>query len=75
MWTRRICRELAARSPGGLAVGVVSVFGARDFVDDLVLRRDADRFKHERLAEIDLAVALILTIKLTKWVHRCSPHP
>jgi transposase len=39
------------------------------------LRRNTDRFVHQRLAQIDLAVALILTIKLTKWAHRWSPHP
>ncbi len=39
------------------------------------LRRNTDRFVHQRLAQIDLAVALILTVKLTKWAHRWSPHP
>lgn len=39
------------------------------------LRRNTDRFDHHRLAQIDLAIALILTIKLTKWADRWSPHP
>jgi hypothetical protein len=39
------------------------------------LRRNTDRFIEHRLAEIDLAVELILTIKLTKWADRWSPHP
>jgi hypothetical protein len=33
------------------------------------LRRNTDRFVHQRLAQIDLAVALILTVKLTKWAN------
>ncbi len=37
------------------------------------LRRNTDRFIHHRLAQIDLAVALILTIKLIKWADRWSP--
>jgi transposase len=39
------------------------------------LRRNTDRFVHQRLAQIDLAIALILTVKLTKWADRWSPHP
>lgn len=39
------------------------------------LRRNTDRFVHHRLAQIDLAIVLILTVKLTKWAHRWSPHP
>jgi transposase len=39
------------------------------------LRRNTDRFVHQRLAQIDLAVALILTIKLIKWANRWSPNP
>lgn len=39
------------------------------------LRRNTDRFVQHRLAQIDLAVALILTVKLIKWAHRWSPHP
>jgi hypothetical protein len=39
------------------------------------LRRNTDRFAHQRLAQIDLAVVLILTVKLTKWADRWSPHP
>lgn len=38
------------------------------------LRRNTDRFVDHRLAEIDLAVALILTIKLIKWADRWSPN-
>jgi transposase len=38
------------------------------------LRRNTDRFIHQRLAQIDLAIVLILTIKLTEWAHRWSPH-
>ena len=34
------------------------------------LRRNTDRFIHHRLAQIDLVVALILTIKLIKWADR-----
>jgi len=37
------------------------------------LRRNTDRFIHHRLAQIDLAVALILTIKLIKWADRWTP--
>lgn len=37
------------------------------------LRRNTDRFIHHRLAQIDLAVTLILTIKLIKWADRWSP--
>ena len=39
------------------------------------LRRNTDRFVHQRLAQIDLAVALILAIKLVKWADRWSPTP
>lgn len=38
------------------------------------LRRNTDRFTHHRLAQIDLAVAFILTIKLIKWADRWSPN-
>jgi len=38
------------------------------------LRRNTDRFIHHRLAQIDLAVALILTVKLVKWANRWSPN-
>jgi transposase len=34
------------------------------------LRRNTDRSTHQRLAQIDLVVALILTIKLIKWADR-----
>jgi hypothetical protein len=34
------------------------------------LRRNTDRFVIQRLAEIALAVALILTVKLVKWADR-----
>ena len=37
------------------------------------LRRNTDRFIHHRLAQIDLAVALILTIKLIKWADGWTP--
>lgn len=37
------------------------------------LRRNTDRFVSQRLAQIDLAVACILTIKLVKWANRWSP--
>lgn len=37
------------------------------------LRRNTDRLIEHRLAAIDLAVALILTIKLIKWADRWSP--
>ena len=39
------------------------------------LRRNTDRFTRHRLAQIDLAVALILTIKLIKWANRWNPTP
>ena len=38
------------------------------------LRRNTDRFIDHRLGQIDLAVALILAIKLIKWADRWSPH-
>lgn len=34
------------------------------------LRRNTDRFIPQRLGQIALAVALILTVKLTKWAKR-----
>jgi len=34
------------------------------------LRRNTDRFTHQRLGQIALAVTLILTVKLVKWVKR-----
>jgi len=37
------------------------------------LRRSTDRFIHQRLAQIDLAVTCIITIKLIKWADRWSP--
>lgn len=39
------------------------------------LRRNTDRFIHQRLAQFALAVACIVTIKLIKWADRWSPHP
>ncbi len=39
------------------------------------LRRNTDRFLHQRLAQFALAVALIITVKLVKWSDRWSPHP
>jgi transposase len=38
------------------------------------LRRNIDRFIHQRLAQIDLAVTCILAIKLVKWADRWN-HP
>jgi transposase len=37
------------------------------------LRRNTDRFVHQRLAQLALAIALIITIKLIKWANRWSP--
>ena len=37
------------------------------------LRRNTDRFIHQRLAQLALAIALIITIKLIKWANRWSP--
>lgn len=37
------------------------------------LRRNTDRFIHQRLAQLALAIALIITIKLIKWADRWSP--
>jgi hypothetical protein len=37
------------------------------------LRRNTDRFTIHRLAQIALAVTLILTVKLFKWADRWSP--
>ncbi len=37
------------------------------------LRRNTDRFIHQRLAQFALAIALIITIKLIKWADRWSP--
>jgi transposase len=37
------------------------------------LRRNTDRYQAQRLSQIALAVALILTIKLVKWADRWSP--
>jgi len=34
------------------------------------LRRNTDRFIHQRLAEFALAIALVITIKLIKWADR-----
>jgi transposase len=34
------------------------------------LRRNTDRCPHHRTAQLDFAIALILTIKLMKWAHR-----
>ena len=39
------------------------------------LRRNTDRFIHQRLAQTDLAIAAILTIKLIKWANRWNPTP
>ena len=39
------------------------------------LRRNTDRFIHQRLAQFALAIALIITIKLIKWADRWSPTP
>jgi transposase len=37
------------------------------------LRRNTDRFIHQRLAQLALAITLIITIKLIKWADRWSP--
>lgn len=37
------------------------------------LRRNTDRFIHQRLAQLALAIALVITIKLIKWADRWSP--
>ena len=37
--------------------------------------RNTDRFTHQRLAQIDLAVTCILTVKLIKWAKRWNPNP
>lgn len=34
------------------------------------LRRNTDRFSRQRLGQVALAVALILTVKLVKWAKR-----
>ncbi len=39
------------------------------------LRRNTDRFVHQRLAQLALAIALIITVKLIKWADRWSPRP
>ena len=37
------------------------------------LRRNTDRYIHQRLAQFALAVAAILTVKLIKWADRWNP--
>jgi len=37
------------------------------------LRRNTDRFIHQRLAQFALAVVCIITVKLIKWADRWSP--
>lgn len=37
------------------------------------LRRNTDRFIHQRLDQLALAIALVITIKLIKWADRWSP--
>jgi transposase len=37
------------------------------------LRRNTDRFIHQRLDQLALAIATVLTIKLIKWADRWSP--
>ncbi len=39
------------------------------------MRRNTDRFIHQRLAQLALAVTLIITVKLIKWADRWSPRP
>ena len=39
------------------------------------LRRNTDRFSNQRLAQINLAVSCIITVRLIKWADRWSPHP
>jgi len=35
-----------------------------------VIRRNTDRFSPQRLGQITLAIALILTVKLVRWAKR-----
>jgi transposase len=37
------------------------------------LRRNTDRFIHQRLAQLALAITLIIVVKLIKWANRWSP--
>jgi transposase len=37
------------------------------------MRRNTDRFIHQRLDQLALAIALVITIKLIKWADRWSP--
>jgi transposase len=37
------------------------------------LRRNTDRFIHQRLAQLSLAITLVITVKLIKWADRWSP--
>jgi transposase len=39
------------------------------------LRRTTDRYIHQRLAQLALAIALVITIKLIKWANRWNPKP
>ena len=39
------------------------------------LRRNTDRYIHQRLAQFALAVTAIITVKLIKWADRWSPTP
>jgi transposase len=65
--TKKLAVPLGMRWPVERTNSWLSNFGQ--------LRRNTDRLTHQRLAQIDLAVALILTVKLTKWADRWSPHP
>ena len=65
--TKKIAVPLGMRWPVERTNSWLSNFGQ--------LRRNTDRLVHQRLAQIDLAVALIFTVKLTKWANRWSPHP
>ena len=55
-------RTLGLRSPVGRTNSWFSNFGQ--------LRRNTDRFIRQRLGQIALAVALILTVKLVNWAKR-----
>ena len=37
------------------------------------MRRNTDRFIHQRLDQLALAISLVITIKLIKWADRWSP--
>ena len=39
------------------------------------LRRNTDRFIAQRLAQLALAITLVITVKLVKWAERWQPVP